>query len=275
MNTFWIIVTLLTLVSLLVLLPALWRHSQKISDDTREQNVIIARERMGEMDAELAAGTISQTVYDQSKEELERSLIDDMSAQRVEDIQESPMYGRVAMLVIVLFVPLLSLLMYNQYGGVEHLDVSGPGQPVAKTHSNRAPVSMAEMITILEQKVKESPESPEDWYMLSRGYSGLNNFSKAVTALEKADELMKNNPIILVALADALTMKQKGSFIGRPTELIMQVLDIEPENISALWLAGNASYEIKDKQNALYFWRRAESELSDKPKLLSEVQLLI
>jgi len=275
MNTFWIVIILLTLGSLVAMMPALWRQAKRVSDDTREENVIIARERLSEMDAELSAGTISQKIYDQSKEELERGLLDDVSAPRVEDIQESPLYGRVAMLVIVLFVPLLSIFMYNQYGAIEHLNVSGPGKPVAKGHSKQAPLSMLEMVAILEKKVEAAPEDPEAWYMLSRGYSGMQKFAKSASALEKAAELTNNHPTILVALADVLAMQQKGSLIGRPFELIVQVLDLDPENVSALWMAGNASYEQEDKQNALYFWRRAESELADQPKLLGELRLLI
>lgn len=281
MTTFWIIATLLTLLALVGLMPALWRQAKNVSDDTREQNITIARERVAEMDAELAAGTMSQSVYDQAKVELERGLLDDVSAKRVDGIQQDAKYGRGAMVALVLAIPLISVYLYQQYGAPQHMDVSGPGQPANTSNTNHAATSgkaaptMSELLTMLEQRVKDKPEDAEALFMLSRTYTSMGKYDKAVPALEKLAEMTENHPTVLVSLADAMAMQNGGVIAGRSFELVLQVLDVDPDNITALWLAGNGSAAAKDYQNALYYWRRAEGELADKPEMLPEVRELI
>ena len=82
MLTFWIIVALFILFALWFVLPPLLEKSgENETDDLRAANVLIYQDQFKEMAADLNNGLISESQYQQDKEELERRLLDDVSAQ--------------------------------------------------------------------------------------------------------------------------------------------------------------------------------------------------
>ena len=70
---FWTFAAIMLLLVVAVLLPTLLRKSEKAQSDTKAQNILIAKERLAELQAELTAGTVSQDIFEQTKEELELS----------------------------------------------------------------------------------------------------------------------------------------------------------------------------------------------------------
>jgi cytochrome c-type biogenesis protein CcmH len=113
-----------------------------------------------------------------------------------------------------------------------------------------------QMVQRLEQRLAQDPNDPEGWKMLGRSYLVLERFDQALAALEKAVQMNGNDPELLVDYADALAMTGGKTLEGRPIELIMRALAIDPNNQKGLWLAGTAEYEKGDYQQALVHWRK-------------------
>lgn len=277
MMWFWTISALMVLGGVLVLVPAFLRKTTVVSGDTQSQNVTIARERLAELEAELAAGTVAQETFEQARDELEKGLLVDTSVADGSEIRDSAGYGRGALAAVLVFIPALTIGMYLVLGSPQYMDVAGPGtqgDPHVNTGGKRTP-TMAELLGSLETRVAENPTDPDGWYMLGRVYSSMGRYEDAAKALEELRKLTDDHPTALVALADALAMTNGGRISGRPYQLVTQALDTEPENITALWLSGKGAVEQGDLQNAIYFYRRAEAGLAEEPELLAEVRELI
>ena len=274
--TFWIIAALMTGLGLLVLLLSLRRKVGDITDDARERNLRIAREKIAELDAELDAGTLDQATYDQAKEEVEQELLEDVALPD-QHVSGDGRGSKVAMLTLLVLVPLLGFGLYMLLGSPQFTDVAGAGSVADNPHaqgSGKAP-TMAEIQEALEQRVKEQPEDAEAWFMLGRLYAGMQRFADAAKAYEQVAKLTDNHPQALIAWADALAMTQGGRLSGKPYELVKQALDQAPDDPTALWLAGQGAREANDYQNAIYYWRQAEAGLADKPDFVRELRDLI
>ncbi len=274
--TFWIIAALMTGLGLLVLLLPLRRKVGDITDDARARNLRIAREKIAELDAELAAGTLDQATYDQAKEEVEQELLEDVALPD-QHVAGGNSGTKAAMLMLLVLVPALGFGLYLLLGSPRFVDVAGAGSVAENPHaqgSDKAP-TMAEIQEALEKRVKEQPEDAEAWFMLGRLYAGMQRFADAAKAYEQVAKLTDNHPQALIAWADALAMTQGGRLSGKPYELVKQALDQAPDDPTALWLAGQGAREANDYQNAIYYWRQAEAGLADKPDFVMELRDLI
>ncbi|WP_457673128.1 c-type cytochrome biogenesis protein CcmI [Thiolapillus sp.] len=274
--TFWIIAALMTGLGVAVLAFVLLRKRPDIADNQREQNLILAREKLAELEREKAAGNLDEETYVQAKEELETGLLEDTEGEdRIARVR--PASARAATVAVAILVPLLSVGLYLQLGSPQLLGMSGtPGAPNPHdTKTGGKAMSMEEVLARLEQKMKENPEDPEGWFMLGRVYQSMNRFQDAVGAYEKLAALTDNHPQALVALADSLAMAQGGKLSGRPYKLVREALDKDPEDPTALWLAGQGAMEEGDYQNAIYYWRQAEAGLANQPQYVQELRVLI
>ncbi len=276
--TFWLIVGGTLALALVVLSWTLLRQRGRLVDEVKARNLRVAREKMKELEADLAVGNLDQAAFEQAKEELERELLEDTSGPE-EEIAVSRAGKRAGMALLLTLVPLASLGLYLWLGqpgiATGKVSVDAPrmaGNPHAK--GGKAP-TMAEIRKSLEQRVKENPDDAEAWFMLGRVYASFKQFDKAANAYEKLAELTKRHPQALIAWADALAMTQGGRLAGKPFDLVKEALKKAPDNATALWLAGQGASEAGDYQNAVYYWRRAEAGLADTPKYVKELRALI
>jgi cytochrome c-type biogenesis protein CcmH len=269
--------------SLLLLAPTLLSRKSSVLDGNREQNINIARERMQELKGEREAGTLSETTYQQTLEELEKSLLIDVAnTESTEDrtLKTSARSGRVTLIALLVIVPLLSFGLYSLLGSPQHLKVAGPGQHPATPQapsSGRAgkPPSMEVMIADLEKKTAKNPNDPDGWYLLGRLYASQGQFSDSVRAYEQLVEVSDRQPTALVVLADSLAMTQGGKLTGRPLKLLTEALEKEPAHTTALWMSGQAAADQKKYTEAIDYWQRAAVGLKDNAQMLSEINSMI
>jgi len=69
--------------------PLLQKSDDSKGDDLRAANVLIYKDQFNEMESDLKNGLIGEEQYQQDKEELERRLLDDVSAPS-SDLSSSP-----------------------------------------------------------------------------------------------------------------------------------------------------------------------------------------
>jgi len=275
MMLFWIISAAMILAALAMLAPTLLRKRQSESMDRDQQNVVIARERLAELESEKASGVLTAEQFEQAKGELEQSLLRDLDEHGQEVVQrESAASGRLAIAAIVLLVPAITLGLYAFLGSPQMVVPVDQRTAHAAAGQGEMP-SVEEMLGVLVARLKETPEDSDGWFLLGRTYMAMNKYAKAAGAFEKLHQLVGEEPVVLLAWADAAAMSRQGDLSGRPAELIRRAVILAPDNQTALWLGGMVEEQAGNHQLAIDYWERLLPQLQDEPESLARINSLL
>lgn len=281
---FGLIVAVLIALAIFWLAPTLLREHHLAELDRRAQNVDIARERMDEIAAEHASGAMTDEIYEQSKSELEASLLDDVETQDSATEQSSTTsskYGKFALIIIAVLVPISTLAMYQYLGSPQYLEYQGAsaGQSVTAHGSGgqqaAPPATMEELIERLKQRLEQNPEDGEGWFLLARTYMAEERYTEALQALRKTHAIFGDHPAILLGLADAMAMTKQGNLTGEASELIDRALEMEPGNSTGLWLGGMAAQQNGKFQLAVDRWAMLIPMIEEDAKSQMQLKELI
>lgn len=264
MVLFWVVAVLLILAALFFLVPPVLQRQQQVDAAERRQiNINIHRDKMAELDQDLATGVLSQELYDTARKEVEADLLSDVNDEGVAvdaaDAAAQQRFARFSLIVIVALVPILSMIMYASLGGGKAAFNPKDAVPevAAEGHEN----NIEGMVSQLLQRLADDPNDVEGWMMLGRSYQFMKNFEKAASAYKKAVELSGGqDPNLLADYADALAVSNNRSMAGEPIELVKKALAISPNHEKALWLAGTAAYQVGDLNNAYAFWEKLRNQ---------------
>lgn len=264
----------LTLVAgvLLVLCRALWRASRQplqSSVDPARANAEVYREQLAELEREYAQGTLSAQSYQQTRDELTRRLLEDVQTPRVPDVAAAVMapsrWVRTTLASFVVVIPVATLLAYGVLGQPAGLDPAALAQ--SEPHEAVDPKKMAEMVEKLERRLQEDPNQLQGWVMLGRVRRAMGQFEAAGQAYAKALALSSDDDVA-IERAEVLAQAKQGSFEGEPWRIIEAVLRANPDQLSALLLAGSAAYSEGRYEHALKHWQRARTLMAaDAPDL--------
>ena len=108
----------------------------------------------------------------------------------------------------------------------------------------------------LADRLKQEPNDVEGWTMLGRSYAVLGRHPDAVPAFKQALALKPDDPNLLTDYADALAVVNGRNLEGEPSKLIARALEIDPNHLKALSLAGTAAFLRKDFTGALRQWEK-------------------
>lgn len=263
--------------------PALLGRKFDNFDDNKQLNINIAKERLAELDTQLKNNEIDQNQYNQIKNEIEASLLDDTDEQKDAIInKELPAHYKRTILVLLTAIPFSAFALYQYWGSPDTLtNTAAPGQistnqtTGSDTSQNKHSGSLSEAITKLEARLAAEPNNPDGWFMLARSYSVQKQYQKSAEAFRKLHTLVGDQPVVLLGLADMLTMSRNGDMSGEPFELAKKALAIEPDNITALWLTGMGYNDAGDIPRALELLQRLLPLLSDDAKSSQEIRILI
>ena len=272
---FWIFAALLVVLTLAMILPTLLKKTEVAVDDRRDQNIQIAKEQLAELETSFSNNEMERDEYLARKDELEQSLYSDVSD--IED-NKNVEYAKptvVSAAVIAVLIPLIGAGMYAQYGNPKAAD------PETARIANKVPMTadgkpdVDAMVLGLRKKLEAEPNNPEGWYMMGRSYMALKRYDGAVEAYEKLLELQPNDAKSMLFLADATAMANQGNVAGRPAELIEKSLEIEPNNVTGLWLGGMSAQQQGKHEQAVQRWTKLIPLLGDDADQIAEVRKLI
>jgi len=272
---FWMIAIVMMALALAFLLPALRKKSTVIVDDRREQNIIIARQQLAELEVEHKEGNIEPDAYESAKSELEQALYDDLKGSNNVVAKETRVTEtRYGLILTALFVPLLAVGLYNLIGKQEAIAQSSMKHPDNMSQAEKR-TSITEMLSKLEDKLKEEPNNIEGWLMLGRSYMVVGRNDDAMKAYTKAADLAPDSAGMLLQVADGLATVKDGDLTGKPETLVLKALQKEPENIMALWLAGMVAKQRGVNEQALQHWNKLEPMLDPASDERRKVRALI
>jgi cytochrome c-type biogenesis protein CcmH len=146
-------------------------------------------------------------------------------------------------------VPLLALALYLFIGNPDAL------APESDPHA----VTVQQLETLVERlaaRLRESPDDVEGWKLLGRSYGALGRFPESAEAYARAAARDPRDAQLLADFADVLAMAQGQRLEGEPEKLIARALELDPNNLKALALAGTAAYARKDYAAAAAQWEK-------------------
>ncbi len=278
---FWIISAILVLIALAFVLPALLRKRNNFQGGQREQNIFIANEQLEDLEERFEKGEIESEDYQSARDELEQSLFSDIEDSDNDVLDDSGSKSSLLTAVfIALLIPAIAVSVYLKVGNLV-FTTTLDSRIAAKQASDKLVPRNADgtpdietMIVGLQKKMEEDPENFTGWAMLGRSYMVLKKYPEAVKAYERALKLKPKSINVLLAVADSLAMANNGEITGRPITLINQALEIEPNNLTALWLGGMAARQQNDHVLAVTRWKKVLALASD-PTEREEVRSLI
>ena len=169
--------------------------------------------------------------------------------------------------IIILLLPVISIPVYYQLGRPEL--INGMAVNAQQNPGEHGDIQIDEMVARLAQKMEQDPDDAEGWRMLARSYMAIGRFTDAVKAVEQLYRLTGDEPAVLLQYADALAMANNSSMAGRPEELVQKALELDPDNLTGLWLAGMAAGERRDFNTAIDYWERILPRLKDEEDIAS------
>ena len=275
MTLFWIIAAAMIVAALALLAPTLLRSHAAREDASERFNIEIARERLADLTRQKDAGELSDEEYNQARNELELALAVDLEG-TARPAPQAQSGGRWALLAAALLVPAITITIYLQIGSPNLIEARPAAPPPVASHAGNAEMpSLDVLVKRLRDRMEAEPGNVEGWFLLGRTYMRLQNYPDSVYAFEKVVELQPNDPAGLVSLADALTMRDGRNIGQRATGLLQRALEIDPNNITALWLLGIGAADHGDNAKALALWQRAYPLLDGQPRMQTELGQMI
>ena len=251
MIDFWIGACALLLVALaFLLLPILRGRRAQAEEDRTALNVALYEERLAELAAQHAAGTLSTEQLEAGRADAARELLDDTEGS---EAPRTARLGRAVPLVAALLVPLLGYGLYLHWGASDKLHMA--------RQFNEQPRTVEEMTAHLEQAVKEQPDSAEAWYFLGRTYMNQERPVDAAKAFERVVQIAGRQPELLGQWAQAQYFAQDREWSTQLQALTDEALQADPQELTSLGLLGIAAYEEGRYQDAVSFWERLVAAL--------------
>jgi len=278
MTTFVLLALLMVVITLALLLPGFWRIPKADISDRTGQNISIIKEQLAVLETSLATGEVTQEQYQQARDELEASLLQDTTEEEINvDLKMMQLHGRWIAVMLGFILPVFIIAGYALLGTPKVFDKEQNQVQALAPHAegNKNMPSLDVMLARLEQKLIDQPDNLDSWMMAGRSYMSLKRYADAKRVLQKAYALASDNPAVMLRYADAITMSRGGSISGEAFALIKKALVKEPHNIMGLWMAGLAYEEQADYKKAITYWQKLEPLLTENPESLAKVRDLI
>lgn len=168
-------------------------------------------------------------------------------------------------MLVLVFMPLAGLVLYQNIGTPEAFNIAAAttqqSPPAQQAHSSQLP-QMDDMINQLQQRMAQNPDDPEGWLILGRSLKTLQRYAEAVTALEHANRLSPDTPLIMVELAEAILFASGQPQISPAArQLVESAVAIDPQQQKGLWLIGMAAAQEGNEAQAITIWQRLLQQL--------------
>jgi len=131
---------------------------------------------------------------------------------------------------------------------------------------------MEVLVQRLAERMEQNPDNLEGWLMLGRTYFAIDEPQKAVAALARAYELTPKNPDVLVTYAEGIALMQDNQLEGKPAELILAALEIDPTHPSGRWLNGMLMYQRGQLNGAVTAWKSILTEMDPNSQEATELR---
>ena len=235
------------------------------------------KSQLAKLDELIQAGSLTGKPARQARDKIEAELLaavlqpDTLALTEVAAAKPSARL----MLGLAVFVLLFGAAGYGWLGNREGLALApgeaAPPQAGAGQHEIGAPQIEA-MAQRLADRLKTQPDDAEGWAMLGRSYGALERYPQALAAYQRVLDLRPQDAQGYADYADALGMSQGRKLDGEPEKMIARALQLDPDNMKALSLAGTIAFDRGDHKLAVQLWERAQRKLEPGGEMARRLQ---
>lgn len=250
-----------------VLIPLLREPRDAMGPSRREGVLAVHRDRLAELDQDLAAGSLTKERHARALADLERELLDSGVLETGPDTggerRGTRRLVQVAALASMALLPFLAIGTYLSVGYSDEVFAARapagqtlPAQPQAEPSDEEMTREFTRLVEGLQVRLAQNPEDLQSWVLLGRTLTYLDEFEAAGRAFGEAlRHGGDRDPEVLVRYADVLA-ELEGGLAGEPAALIEQALAIDPDHPQGLWLAGTLAYQQEAVDEARNYWGR-------------------
>lgn len=276
MILFWFICAFLVIVALAFILPPLLQKSDETlaanDDERRNANITIYRDQLSELEADLQNGIVSPEQYQQDRDEIERRLLEDVKLSAADPKSASPTGKRTVVYILALALPVIAVVFYLKVGEMKALSPTETRPVAASPTGMRSQAEVDANVATLADRLKSNPSDAQGWVTLARSYSSMERFGEAAGAYAKATELLPSDADLWAEYAFVSAMANGRQLEGHPMELVNKALKIDPENLTALQLAGNGAFQRKDYKQAIEYFSRVLKKVPPESQIAQQLQ---
>jgi cytochrome c-type biogenesis protein CcmH len=262
---------------LVALLPILWPllRPGKVAPDRLDHDLEVYRDQLREVEADLAAGSVTEREAGEARREIERRIL--RAAEHASNHAGPIAPSALTAVLIALLLPALTLFLYTEIG-----QPAQPDQPLA-ARNIAAPVpqdltdgqskQIEAMVSRLARRLKDEPDDLEGWTLLGRSQAALGQLDAAASSLRKAVALSKDDADLLVAFGDVLTKSSSGNITPEALIAFSKARELAPGSLSARYFLALADLQAGRRQQAYEAWLGLYRELpagSDNRQALAE-----
>jgi len=251
----WMILTLMVALAAVGLtLPLIARY-----DPARRRDgvVEILKTQLADIDAEAAAGAVSDEDAQGLRLEVQRRLLAEGRAPAGET---RPLSNRALLILVFGLAAVVALAATGLYGKLGRPDLAAP-QPaaVAAAQGPSDPAhpgggDVAGMIAQLEAKLKQAPNDPQGWSMLGWSYFQTGRFAEAASAYGQAAALEPTNSEHLSAQGESLVRAADSQVTPAAQAAFRKALAIDAGDPRARYFLAVAKDQSGDHKGAMDDW---------------------
>jgi len=164
-----------------------------------------------------------------------------------------PRSNKLLALTMLVLMPVSGYWLYDQIGTPTALD--WPDNQTSNVNANSMPTD----IPALEARTREQPGQRTHWMRLASAYTRANRFAESAAALQQALELTSNDAPeradILASLAENQLFAATGNIPQQAIANLGQALQLDAQNVRALWLSGAVALQQQDYRTAIGHWQ--------------------
>ena len=283
---FWTLATVLSLGAIAFVAVPLWLRSRSsdFGDELlrREANIALFQERSDELEKDLAEGIIDQGQHQALLVELQSSLLADVGNTEQQTVEEpaqskatkkakekskkeiqpaasesgSSKLNWAVPLLLALLVPLISAVLYQQWGYLDDVRLMDEYQRTVDNQGD--PQEAQALIVALGEAVREDESQPWAWYFLAENLANLSLFTEAEIAYQRAADLLPESPekaLVLGRIALSKYILAEFQFTPEILAVVNEARAINPSEISILQLLAADAEQREDWSAAIEYWR--------------------
>lgn len=258
MSLFYLGAGLFIVISVMfILFP--WFAKRRDDSVSRLTNKSLIKQRLKELHIEQQQGLLSDKDRLQSENELKLALLDETKTS-----QSNEESVGIALVIGALFSVSVGIGVYLHSNQIQRIDqwlmaqqqTSELGQRMIRGDENLNLNDLQTFALGLRTKLVDTPEDATGWMLLGRVSGAINRVDSAIQAFEKSLKYAPNNIGTLSSYAQALLMTGQEQQVLQAKQVLLHILDLEPDNTNAMGVLAIAASELGDKALALQNWQR-------------------